>query len=76
MYSTTKLSTSCDTAVEPVARSQIQRSPVARTDAMEDRHVDELADQEGRDRAADGPHALAEHVRERRLHVRHAARLR
>ena len=42
---------------------------------MEDRHVDELSDQEGRDRAADGPHSLAEHVRERRLHVRHAARL-
>ena len=40
---------------------------------MEDCHVDELSDQESRDRAADGPHSLAEHVRERRLHIRHAA---
>ena len=74
MYSTMKLSNSCETAVEPVARSHIQRSPVSGADAMEHRHVDELADQERHDRARDGPHALAEDQRIGPLDVRHAER--
>ena len=41
-------------------------------DAMEDRDVDELADEERDDGSADGPHALAEQDRVGLLDVGHA----
>ncbi|KAG1392836.1 hypothetical protein G6F59_014500 [Rhizopus arrhizus] len=41
-------------------------------DAVEHRHVDQLAKQERDQRAGDGPHALAEHGGERRLVVGYA----
>ena len=60
MYSTMKLSSSCETAVDAVARSHTNRSPVTRRMRWKISHVDELADEERDDRSADGPHALAE----------------
>ncbi len=44
----------------------------ARADAVEHLHVDQLADQEGNQRADDDPHALAENRGERGLVIRHA----
>ena len=62
MYSTMKLSSSCETAVEAVARSHTKRSPVTLQDAVKDHHVDQLADEERHDRSADRPQSLAENI--------------